>query len=463
MRIHYQEFKKNLALAIPIMIGGLGHVLFSLVDNLMVGNILGAEKLAGVSLANAVFFIIIVLVIGSSTIITPLIAEAHAQKDQEKMISVFKHSVLFVLGLSTIAYFLLLISPYFLALLPIASLEVKEIASIYLTTRSSSVIALGFFLILDRLAEGLSYTKGVMYAVLISNVINAFLNYLLIEGNFGFSALGIQGAGIATLITSFCMTLLTYFFVVRVKRVRIILHTFSFKNIKWQKIKKIATLGLPAGAHLFAEASAFQVATFICSLISTAAVAAHQIVLTLTTVPFMILLGIGIANSVRVANYLGTQEYQKLQIAMRISAIVSILFMGIVSGVYLIFRQDIPLYFIRKKTLLDSEGLLLLDSQTAEIAAQLIIMAAVFSIADGIQMIFTTGLRGMKDTKIPSLIAIVAYVLICIPLGYYLGISKNMGAFGVWIGLALGLNITAISLWMRYRIVIRKLLIKQKI
>ena len=148
MKLHYRELKNNLQIAIPMMITGLGHVLYGLVDNLMVGNFLGAEKLAGISLANAIFFLCITLVIGASTIITPLIAAAHAEENYEKQQEIFNNSVFFIGFLSISIYIIVLFAPYVLQFLPTDNQKIHAIAQEYLIIRSGTLLFFGVFLIL---------------------------------------------------------------------------------------------------------------------------------------------------------------------------------------------------------------------------------------------------------------------------------------------------------------------------
>lgn len=203
IRDYTKEFKYNWKLAAPVMLGMLGHTLVSLVDNIMVGQ-LGTAELAAVSLGNSFMFIAMSIGIGFSTAITPLVAEADAEKDFAKGKSAFKHG----LFLCTVMGVVLFIVVFFAKPLMYSMkqpVEVVELAIPYLDLVAFSLIPLIGFQAFKQFSDGLSFTKYPMYANVIANLINILLNYILIFGKFGFPEMGIIGAAYGTLISRFIM------------------------------------------------------------------------------------------------------------------------------------------------------------------------------------------------------------------------------------------------------------------
>ena len=245
---HYtKEFSYNLKLAYPIILGMLGHTLIGIVDNIMVGK-LGSTELAAVSLGNSFIFIAMSLGIGFSTAITPLIAQADAEKDEKKIRSVFHHGLLLctILG---IALFVIIVLAKPIMLLMHQPKEVVEMAYPYIDWVAFSLIPVIVYQGYKQFADGLSKTKYSMYAIFMANVVHIFFNYVLIYGVWFFPKLGILGAALGTVISRIMMVVFMHYILKYDKNIKPYFKNFSFKEIKKSVIKKIINLGTPSALH----------------------------------------------------------------------------------------------------------------------------------------------------------------------------------------------------------------------
>ena len=438
-----KEFRKNLNIAYPVMLGQLGHVLVGLADNLMVGR-LGAAPLAAVSLGNSLVFIALSLGIGFSFAITPLIAEADGSGDIEKGRSYFHHGII-LCGINGILLFLLLLLAkpllYYLDQPP----EVVEYAMPYLEIVAFSMLPLMIFQAYKQFADGLSQTKYSMYATILANVVNVLFNYLLIYGIWVFPELGLEGAAIGTLISRFFMLWFVW---------EILRRKSKFKPyFVWSKkelfnidiFKKILNLGLPTALQMLFEVAIFTATVFLAGLLGTNQQAANQIALNLASMTFMIAVGLGVTATIRVGNQKGLHHYKELRrIAMSVFLLVFIIEAVFAVG-FILLKDWLPTFYI------DNAEVVLLSSQ-------LFIVAALFQLSDGMQVVILGALRGLQDVKVPTAICFVAYWMIGFPVSWYFGKAENMGSMGIWMGLLAGLTASALMLYFRFNYLSHKLI-----
>ncbi len=423
------EFKKNMKIAYPVMLGQLGQVTVGIVDSLMIGR-LGTSNLAAVSVANGIFFIILIFGIGLSTAITPLVAQADGESNPKKAAGILSHGLI----LNTILSILMTVAVF--AVLPLLyklnqPKEVIDLAIPYLKIITLSFIPLMIYQSVKQFAEGLSFTKPGMYATLIGNVVNTVLNYMFIFGKFGAPELGIVGAGIGTLVSRVVMLIVIYFLVIKKDAFKETLQYFSFKNIETAIFSRLAKLGVPTGLQMVFEVGAFVAAVFIAGLISKEAIASNQIAQSLISISYMLATGFGSAATVRVGNQIGLKDYKMLKKA-GISNMVLVTLMMMIFGLIFIFASDfLPSLYID-------------DAEVISITASLLGVAALFQLSDGIQVVGLGALRGLQDVKIPTYITFVAYWVIALPLSYVFALKLNYGAMGIWMGLGVGLTLSAI-------------------
>lgn len=447
-----KEFSYNLKLAYPIILGMVGHTLVGIVDNIMVGK-LGPTELAAVSLGNSFVFIAMSLGIGFSTAITPLIAEADGAKDIKEGRRVFQHGLLLctILGISlfTIIFFSKPLIEYMNQ-----PQDVVEMAKPYLDIVAFSLIPLIMFQAYKQFADGLSETKYSMWATIISNTVNVVLNFLLIYGVWIFPKLGIVGAAIGTIASRIVM--LIYMHVALSSRAKFqpYFENFNFSEIKKSAIKKITSLGMPSAMQMFFEVALFTGAIWLSGALGTTSQAANQIALSLASLTFMFAMGLSVAAMIRVGNQKGLRDYPRLQLVARSIFLLAIVLEIIFALVFVVFHQYLPELFVSTKL-----GLNFTENQEViQIASQLLLVAAVFQISDGIQVVVLGALRGLQDVKIPMYMTFIAYWIIGFPISIYLGLYTDLGAVGIWIGLLAGLTAAALFLYLRFEKLTKKLI-----
>ncbi len=440
MLLNRKYTREALILAVPVMLTQLGQVSVQLFDNIIVGNLLGAKALAAVSLGNAVFFSVFVFGLGISFAIPPLVSEAHAQKKHHRINSVFRHG--FVLNIA-VGLLLMLLLLGFIPLLPFLNQPAEIIPDTqdYLFMMALSVLPFMAFQTLREVSEGLGYTVGVTVATIIANVVNIALNYILIKGLFGFPPMGVKGSAIATLIARVFMMILLYFILRKHETTRryVIAFTLKLNELRGKMFSWMLKLGLPTAFQMFFEVTAFAGAAFICGLVSATDIASHQIALSMASFTFNLCIGFSVASTVMVGRKMGEKNFVELR-ALGINNLkLSFIYMT-VCGLFFIFGRDVlPTFFTRKE-----------DVEVIMLASQLLIIAALFQLSDGVQVTALGILRGIQDVKIPSILTFIAYWVITIPLGYILCVTLEMGAFGMWIALGLGLTISAVMLVVRF-------------
>lgn len=446
-----KEFSENIKLAYPVILGMLGHTLIGIVDNIMVGK-LGSTELAAVSLGNSFIFVAMSLGIGFSTAITPIIAEADAENDDKKIRSAFHHGLLLctILG---IALFILIVLAKPIMHLMHQPKEVVDLANPYIDWVAFSLIPVIVYQGYKQFADGLSETKYSMYAILMANVVHIFFNYVLIYGIWIFPKLGILGAALGTVISRIMMVVFMHYILKYNKRMKIYFKDFSFKQIKKSMIRKIVNLGFPSAMQMLFEVALFTAAIWLSGTISKNSQAANQIALTLATMTFMFAMGLSVTAMIRVSNQKGLNDYKNLVVVAKSIFLLAIIVEIIFALFFIIFHTYLPHLFLD----MENSNQILDNKEVISIAAQLLLVAAVFQISDGIQVVVLGALRGLQDVKIPMYITFVAYWVIGFPISFYLGLYTNLKAAGIWIGLLAGLTAAALFLYIRFNNLTKKL------
>jgi MATE family multidrug resistance protein len=450
-----KEFKYNWQLAAPVMLGMLGHTFVSFVDNIMVGQI-GTAELAAVSLGNSFMFIAMSLGIGFSTAITPLIAEADAEQNFEKGKSSFKHG-LFLCTVLGVLLFLMVFFAKPLMYLMKQPVEVVELAIPYLDLVAFSLIPLVIFQGFKQFSDGLSMTRYPMYATLLANIINVVLNYLLIFGKFGFPELGIVGAAYGTLVSRIIMVWYLWFLLKGKEKSKAFVTNIKFFVLEKIMLRKLINLGAPSAMQMFFEVAIFTAAIWLSGTLGKNPQAANQIALNLSSMTFMVAMGLSVASMVRIGNQKGLKNYVDLRrIAHSIFLLGVILAMSFAILFFLLHNYLPKLYvdFDDAKNLVD-------NTEVVSIASKLLIAAAIFQISDSIQVLVLGALRGLQDVKIPTIITFVSYWLIGFPVSWFMGKEDVYGSFGIWLGLLAGLTTAAILLYIRFNYLTKKLILQK--
>lgn len=424
------------------MLGQLGHVLVGLADNIMVGQ-LGAAPLAAVSLGNSLIFIALSIGIGFSFAITPLIAEADGASDIEKGRSFFQHGIIMCL-LNGFLLFALVwaVKPllYYLDQPP----EVVDLSLPYIDIVAFSLVPLMIFQAFKQFGDGLSQTKYAMYATIAANLVNVLFNYLLIYGVWIFPRLELEGAAIGTLISRFFMLGFLYFILKKKKKFSTYF-IWAKKSLQKHIFKRLWNLGFPTALQMLFEVAIFTGSIFLAGTLGTNPQAANQVALNLASMTFMIAVGIGVTATIRVGNQKGRSDF----VEMRRIAFSTFLLVFIIEAVFaiafILLKDILPTYYID-------------NAEVIQIAAQLLVIAALFQLSDGLQVVILGALRGLQDVKIPTVICFISYWIIGFPVSYYTGKADVLGSMGIWLGLLAGLSASAIMLYIRFNYLSKKLI-----
>jgi MATE family multidrug resistance protein len=290
---------------------------------------------------------------------------------------------------------------------------------------------------IKQFSDGLSHTRVSMIVTIAGLLLNVFLNWVFIFGKLGFPALGLNGAGIATLVVRIFMSVAMLAYIFRAKLFSAYIISPPAGYSFFPLIKKITKLGLPGGMQLFFEVGAFSGAAVIAGWLGTIPLAAHQIAINLASITYMVAAGISSAGAIRVGQAVGIGNQAKIVRAGTVSIVLAVAFMAVACLVFLTLNYTLVRLYIQ-------------DQEVVTLAASLLIIGGFFQLSDGVQVVGLGILRGIEDVNMPTIIALFAYWVIGLPLGYVLGFTFGMNIQGIWLGLLTGLTVSAILLTIRF-------------
>ncbi|MBQ2374593.1 MAG: MATE family efflux transporter [Alistipes sp.] len=449
-------YKENLRLALPVILSQVGQITVQLADTAMVGRYGGDDPtpLAAVSFASSFFFIVFIAAMGLTFGLTPLVGEHFSQgkiKHTRKLL--LNGMVLFTI-IGVIATILLFAAR---ALFPImgalmlgdsndASIgEVVSLALPYYDTLIWSVLPVMIWGSVKQFLEGIGNTRIAMVTIISANTLNIFLNWVFIFGKFGFEPMGAIGAGYATLISRICqcVMLVAYFFLTpRFKEYTA--NLISQVKLSWRTTHSILKVGVPISFQMLMEASAFVVAGILVLAFGATSVSAYQIGVNMMNVTFMIVVAIGSATTILCSYIYGRKTYARLRHTVNAAYQMGLVWNLTVATLYVLLRYQIPTLFTSNEEVID-------------ITATMLIFIALFQISDCLQAISISILRGLQDVKIIMPIVVLSYVVINIPVGYFLAFNCQLKANGLIIGFIIGLSTCAVLTLLRVKRNIRQM------
>ena len=434
IRSYVPFYRRNLAIAIPVMLSQLGQAMVMLADTMMVGRI-GTNELAAVSFANAVFLVGFVLAQGIAFGSTPVIGPNYATGNYRKAGLLFQHSIVVDAtaaiaiggGMYALSHFMDRMGQ---------EEAVWKLAVPYYRTLVISLFPYLIFLAFKQFMEGLGNTKYAMQITILTALLNILLNWIFIFGKCGCPAMGVLGAGIATLISRCCMPIL---YLALFRKRPSIWRYFRFfgKRLNWKDVSRLSSIGLPIGLQMFIECSCFSLSAIMAGWFGSTSLASHEIAMNISSLTFMVVTGIASGTTIRVSHQLGQQHYTDMRKAGIASMHLSICYNLICALLMLTFRHQIPLAYTS-------------DANVIGLSATLLIFAALYQIADGLQSVTLGALRGMSDVHLPMVIATTGYVCINLPISYLLGVKAHWGIYGIWTGFIIGLYAVAGMAIIRY-------------
>ena len=416
------------------MLSQAGQVLVQQVDNMMVGSV-GTTELAAAAFANSVFVLGLVFGMGITFGLTPLVGHAFAQNNKKEAGELLHNSFNTNVLLTVILAAIMWLASFFFHEMGQPT-EVAQMAISYYRILVFSFFPFMLFFTFKQFAEGMAETKHAMIITLISNVVNVLVNYALIFGHWGFEPMGLDGAGIGTLAARIIMPILFLWIFLKNKKFRIFFDIARKARPHWEKTKKLFAVGVPIATQILLEVAAFALSAIMMGWIGEVPLAAHQIALGLASVTFMVVTGIGSGTTIRVSHQYSLKNYASLKMAAQASVHMVVVLMSITAILFAVFRFSLPELYSN-------------DPVVIALAAQLLIMAAVFQIFDGLQVVLLSILRGVADVKHAMLVALIAYIGVNIPLSYLLAFTFNLGPIGIWIGFVFGIGLATVLFWIR--------------
>jgi len=429
------EARVTFLLALPLIAGQVGQMLMGVADTVMIGKV-GVVPLAASTFANTLLMVPLLFGIGLLTSISIRVSQGRGGKRHDEVKDALRHGTWLALGFGVFTMLLIL------GLLPFLEYfgqdpEVIEEAPTYLILTAISMIPAMVALAWKNYGDALNRPWLPFWLLLGGVLFNIWLNWLLIYGNWGFPALGLAGAGWATLIARCLVVLVLYLWLKRAPGVK------EWSPKRWWgmwngvELKKLLGLGVPVGFQLVCEVGAFAAGSLMIGSIGVVALAAHQVALTCASTSFMIPLGVAMAITVRIGEVAGEgHDSGKLRRILTGGWAYGLLFTGASMVVFIFYG-----HWLASQIVTESEVIVL--------AAKLLVIAGIFQLVDGSQVISSSALRGMGDVKIPAWLGAFSYWGVAVPAGAWLAFGQDQGAEGVWWGLAFGLGTAAFLLGIR--------------
>lgn len=437
---YFPVYRKNLDLAIPVILAQIGQVTVNLADNMMVGHV-GTVELAASSFALNVFIVGMLFGLGITFGLTPLVGQSFTSHNRVNISSWLKNGVS-VFFIASILICILMASVVFFMNNMGQTDEVVEMAVPYYLIQVSSMVPLMLFFSVKQFFEGVGNTKIAMAITILSNIVNIGLNYVLIYGKFGFPALGLNGAGYATLISRMLMPLIFILVIYHKKEFRTYL-TFAWtSDFDRKKISKLLSIGLPIGLQMVIEVLSFSLGAIMLGWISKEALAGHQVAIGMASMTYMISFGLASGTTIRVSHAFGDGKRTELIRSIFASVHIVVAFMLLMGILFVVLRNYLPVLFTT-------------DPAVIRIAASLLVVAAFFQIFDGLQVILLGALRGIADVRTPMFLAFFSYMVVSLPISYLLAFVFGIGAPGVWIGFVFGLSTASVLFGLRLRKLLR--------
>lgn len=440
------EFVETIKLALPIALTQLGQIAMMTTDLALIGR-LGDNAVAAAALAHTVFFVAFVIGMGLVSAVAPLAAQALGARQPRTVRRALRVGLWAALLLCVPMMLLPLFGEQVLILLGQAP-DNARLAQRYLLGLAPGMAPALCFMAIRNFMGAVNRPEPGLWITLAAIPANALLGYALIHGHWGMPKLELLGAGVATTTVNFGMCAAALWFTYSRRPFKKFHVLGRFWRIDWPLMRQLVVIGAPIAVSFLLEYGLFSAAGLLMGVISTTALAAHQIALQIAAILFMVPFGIGMAATVRVGQALGRGDTAAIRRSGLVAIALGIVFMTIMTLAVILVRFEVAGFFFGET----KQGV-----AAVELAATLMMVGATFFIADGIQTVAAGALRGLSDTRVPLLLAAISYWLIGFTAAYGLAFWTSSGAIGVWIGLSIGTGIYAILLVLRFRALTQRL------
>jgi len=434
------EMSRTLRLAAPLVGGQLAGVGMNFVDTVMAGR-LGSVTLGAVAVGSSAWSAIFLFITGVLMIVQASVAHLQGAGRRREMANYVMQASWVALGLAAGSIVLLRNYGPVLTFLEVQP-ELVGDALGYLGMLTWGIPGLTLYLVLRFLSEGVGDTRPTLVIGLLGLAVNIPANALLMFGGLGIPAMGARGCALATAIVWWCQLIAMALYLARVRSHRELNLLGGAKRPSWTAIRSMLRLGLPIGGSIFLEASMFSVAALLVGSIGTLEMAGHQVALNFAALTFMIPLGIAMATTVRVGHADGRNDPAGVLRASGVGLSLTMISQVISATLMITIPATIAAIYSS-------------EAAVVAIAVELLGFAALFQLSDGVQVSASGALRGLRDTKIPMFLTLVAYWGVGIPLGYWLAIPRGFGPSGLWLGMTAGLTVAGVLLGARFLMITR--------
>ena len=445
-RRHY--YRELLSIGIPIIIGQLGTIVLGFADTLMIGHH-STQELAAAGLVNNIFALVLISYMGFSYGLTPIIGRLYGMERTNEIGQKVRNSFFanMVVGfIFTTALVILYFNLHRIG-------QPRELLSLirpYFVVNLVSVVFVGVFNTMKQFLDGITHTKVAMWVMIMGNVVNILGNWGLIYGVGPFPELGLVGAGLSTMGSRILMALAMVAMVVYKKNFRQYRNDIIASHINIADFKEMNRLGWPVALQLAMESAAFTLSCVMVGWLGTIPLAAHQVMITISQLFYLVLSGMASAMAIRVSHFVGQKDFRAVRQNAYEGWHLALLFSTLMGIPVLIFRHQIG-------------GLFTDNVEVQQYVAILIILLMAYQFGDGLQYSFANALRGIACVKPMVTYAFIAYFIISLPMGYTLGFPCGLGILGIWIAFPFGLTAAGILFWHRFIKEVKKMEIEQSI
>lgn len=423
-----------LRLALPIALIQVGMMSMGVVDTIMVGRV-SATDLAAVAIGNLYFFGVAVFGMGMLFALDPVVSQAVGADDEVGVARAVQRGLIIAAGLTALATLLLL--PAGPALTAARQpLEVVPVAAGYAHALIGGVFPFYAFVVLRQSLQAMGHVRAILGTVLLANLFNVLLNWILVFGNLGAPAMGAVGSSWATTFSRWFMTLVLLAGSWSLLRPAVV--PLRPEAARLKPMMRVLTVGAPIGAQQFLEFGVFGAAGLLMGWMGTVAVASHQVALQLAALTFMVPVGVAQATSVLVGQAVGRADPPAARRSAGAGILVGAGFMVVTAAVFLAFPTQLARWFSN-------------DMEVVVVTAVLLPIAGVFQVFDGLQVVASGALRGVADTRVPMVLTLVGFWFVGLPVSAWLGFRTDLGPPGIWWGLAIGIGVVGILLVARVR------------
>lgn len=439
-RTHYGTL---LRLGLPLVVGQVGTIVLGFADTLMVGHH-SVRELAAASFVNTIVAIILVLALGFSYGLTPLIGHQYGRGENGNIGTILKNGLFAATSLALLLV-AVLVAVYLNIHLMGQPEELLPLMRPYMLVNIVSIPFVCWFNAFKQFFDAIGNTKTSMYIMVAGNAINIIGNYLLIYGPAFFPEMGLLGAGISTMASRIAMCVMAAAIFFSREKYSDFRKAFSASRFSASVFVDINKISWPVCLQMGMESSAFALTGIMVGWIGTTALATHQIMITVSQLFFMVYYGIAAAVSVRVSYFAGQGEYTQLR---------SVAAAGFHITLFIGFVVSIPVFLLRHQI-----GYWFADSaEVAEMCAPVLVLMIIYQFGDGMQCIYANALRGTAYVKPMMFIAFVAYFLVSLPTSYVLGIRLHLGITGIWTAFPVCLTLAAVLYYIFFRKKVNRLM-----